>query len=530
MKLRALFFYVAFAVVASVIAVAMRDGGNESVISVLQPSQKKIAAQEALLEEDGSVAACMRDVRCPDCSVILLSVDSLRADHIGAYGYKRGTTPYFDELAKKGALFENYFSPSFLTPVSEMSVHTGMYPMAHKTTNFDTVLPEDITTLAQYFKQQGYATLALLSSPEFEINPALKTSFSRGFDRYEYVPDDLTVQNNNLRAFPHDDQSGAELDKLDTKKFFWWVAVGGVHWPYGEQGPNVFADDAYDGIFKDRHLEWWNAFQNIYEGVQYPDHRQLTKADIQYVIDQYDNGVIAFDDFLRQFMHKLARRNLLERTIVIIQSEHGEDLHEHGYFAHYDILDTQTHVPLLVLFPRAEKGCRIASFAGSADVFPTIVESLGRAPLGQFQGKSLLPIIHGSEKDGERQEVFLERSPLWEETFSIINALGQRGVTVRDEQHSDRGIRTPQWKYILRTSKQAMKKINWWQAITGKKMNFQPEELYDLAHDPGETKNVIDQHPNEAATLRQRLEIWAGTAIGASPKKADIEPTIQPYF
>src|SRR3989344_162377 len=100
-----------------------------------------------------SVASCTIDTACTGCNVILLSVDSLRADHIGAYGYERETTPYFDELAKKGALFENYFSPSFLTPVSEMSVHTGMYPTAHKTTNFDTVLPENITTLAQYFKQ-----------------------------------------------------------------------------------------------------------------------------------------------------------------------------------------------------------------------------------------------------------------------------------------------------------------------------------------------------------------------------------------
>lgn len=519
MKLRILLFYTAFVAMASIMAIVVDDARDINTTHIAQ----KINAENTVSSEgDVRATSCAIDARCPDCNIVLLSVDSLRADHVGAYGYERETTPYFDALAKKGVLFENYFSTSFLTPVSEMSVHTGMYPTAHKTTNFDTVLPEDITTLAQYFKQKGYATSALLSSPEFEINPALRKSFSRGFERYEYLEE---VQ----RAFPTREQVEEEIDTFSDKKFFWWVGVGGVHWPYGAQGPNVFADETYSGIFQNKPLEWWSVFQNIYEGVQYPEQVSVEDADIQYVIDQYDNGVRAFDEFLERFMNELTRRNLLDRTIIIIQSEHGEDLHEHGYFAHYDILDTQTHVPLLVLFPRLDTECRITSFAGSVDVFPTIVDVLGYPPLDQFQGTSLAPIIHGSEKDGARQEVFLERSPLWEETFSISASLKNRGIETGSERHKDIGIRTPRWKYISRTSKQAMEKIQWWRAVTGKKVQFPEEELYDLVSDPGEKKNVIGQYPDEAAALRKKLQSWF-EKISPPSQNTDTEPVIQPYF
>ena len=525
MKWRILLFYTVFVIAAGSVAIINGNGGkNNTDTAPVTKAESVEASPEALPAVNDETALCAIDVRCPDCNIILLSVDSLRADHVGAYGYKRDTTPYFDALAKKGALFENYFSTSFLTPVSEMSVHTGMYPTAHKTTNFDTVLPEDITTLAQYFKQKGYTTSALLSSPEFEVNPALRESFSRGFERYTYLEQEEVV-----RASPTSEQIKVEADVFSGKKFFWWVGIGGVHWPYGAQGPNVFADEAYSGIFQNKSLEW-GAFQNIYEGVRYPEQIPVGDADIQYVIDQYDNGVRAFDEFLKEFIGELRKKDLLEQTIIIIQSEHGEGLHEHGYFAHYDILDTQTHVPFLILFPGFDKECRITSFAGSVDVFPTITDVLGYAPLGQFQGASLAPIIRGSEKDGARQEVFLERSPLWEEIFSVSSILRQRGIEAENERHSDRGIRTPRWKYIQRTSSAAMERINWWQAMTGRKMNFPKEELYDLVDDPGETKNVIDQYPNEASELAQKLRARFDAISSAFSEDAEIQPTIQPYF
>ena len=96
-----------------------------------------------------------------DCNVILVSVDSLRADHMGIYGYKRNTTPNFDALAKKGTLFKNYYSPSYITPVTEATVQTGLYPTSHGVTNFDSLLPKNRTLLPEYMKKLGFRTQAI---------------------------------------------------------------------------------------------------------------------------------------------------------------------------------------------------------------------------------------------------------------------------------------------------------------------------------------------------------------------------------
>lgn len=488
-----------------------------------------LADNEKLFINDGVSVACENEVRCSDCNVILLSVDSLRADHVGAYGYERDTTPYFDALAKNNVLFENYFSTSFLTPVSEMTVHTGMYPSANMVTNFDTILPEDRLTIGQYFKEKGYATSALLSSPEFEINPALKESFSRGFSRYEYVVDHSGLMN-SLRAFPSSEQVQKEIEIIENGKFFWWVALGGVHWPYGEQGQNSFADKNYNGFFKGKSLHWFDVFEKIFQGKHYALDVKLEESDIRYVRDQYDNGVRAFDEFLKMFIEMLEQKNLLHKTVIVIQSEHGEDLHEHGYFAHYDVLDTQTHVPLLIISPQFQTGCKIASFAGSADVFPTIVEMVGHEQFRQFQGRGLAPIMRGSEKNGARQEVFLERNPLWEETKAVAPGFQNIGMVVQDGKHKDIGIRTSRWKYIERTSKKTMEGINWWQTMSGKKLQFPEAELYDLVNDPGETANVIDRYPQEAAALKQKLQTWFTAVTANSKRNGNTSPAIQPYY
>lgn len=482
------------------------------------------------LSSEKEISSIKKDIKllkdsCPDCNVVLISVDSLRADHVSAYGYKRETTPNFDKIAQKGALFLDYFAASFLTPVSEMSVHTGLYPSSHGVTNFNKFLPEDRITLAQYMKKRGYSTSALMSSPEFEVNLSLKESFSRGFDRYEYVGN-LPIS----RAYPVSDDLKSELDSFGKNKFFWWLAIGGVHWPYGEFSSDVFVDVDYGGILKDKELSW-NEFQNIYKGVHYPEGLKLDKSDIRYVRDQYDNGVKAFDGFLGNLFSELDQRKLIDNTIIVIQSEHGEGLHEHGYFAHYDVMDTQVHTPLLILYPHLKEGMRISSFAGSVDVLPTIMELLGVEVPDKIQGKSLAPIIMGKEPDGLRQEAFIERSPLWEEAhLGIRDFLKGIGVGFDGEEYKDIAIRTPKYKYILRISKERLERISWWGVLTGQNMMIPEAELYNLSSDPLEIKNVINQYPDEAVKLRKRLEEWFAGISTSLPPKVDSEQEIQPYF
>lgn len=209
-------------------------------------------------------------------------------------------------------------------------------------------------------------------------------------------------------------------------------------------------------------------------------------------------------------------------------------MHENGYIAHYDILDNQIHVPLLILSPCLKQGVKISSLAGSFDIFPTIAEMIGGASPAGIHGKSLLPLMNSQEADGLRQEIFIERIPLWEETLAggiyMGEALKQKGIEIGSERHKDIAVRTPKWKYIWRMSKEQMEKISRWQFASGKKIEIPEAELYDLQNDPLETKNVIDQYPAEAAQLRKKLEEWHKKIMASSPSDVKRSGPMMPYF
>lgn len=488
-------------------------------------------ADNSKKQSSGENAA--NNITCPNCNVVLISVDSLRADHIGAFGYKRNTTPNLDKLVKRGFLFLNNFNPSFITPVSEASLMTGLFPTSHGVANFNMLLPKTILTMPQYLKGNGYETSALLSSPEFMTNPAMLSSFSRGFDKYEYSNQEYLhdYYNNSAkaRAVPNLDAINSKLDYFNGKKFFLWLGIGTVHWPYGKN-IDEYGDKNYSGVFKGKTLDW-RTFQNVYKGIVYPEKLALTNADVQYIIDQYDNGIKTFDAFLGQFVGELKKRGLFKNTIVILESEHGEDLNEHGYFAHYDIMDTQVHTPLFIFVPSSQKGAEISSLISSVDVFPTLIELLGDRVPKELQGKSLLPIISGNEQDGRRNEVYIERNPLWEELKETIRyVLQKQGIKIEEGKYKDIAIRTPEWKYILRTAGERVEKISWWAYITGKPITVPKEELYNLIKDPLETKNVVGEEPEKAAEFRKKVNAWYAKISQTAPKKIEYIPSIQPYF
>lgn len=467
-------------------------------------------------------STCTQNLSCPDCNLILISVDSLRADHVGVLGYKRNTTPNFDSLSKKGVLFTNYFTSSFLTPVSEMSVHTGMYPTSTGVRNFDTILPDKITTLPQILKREQYLTSALLSSPEFEINPALKTSFSRGFDSYKYQSEEI-----NLRDLPKFSQVSTELDQFGKQKFFFWLVLGEIHWPFGKYSPNKFASVDYHGFFKGKELDW-ETFQKVYQDRVYPENIPLSETDIQYVKDSYDNGIGYFDSYLGKLVDFLKKRGLLDKTVLVIVSEHGEELGEHDYFAHYDIFDNQVHTPLLILSPKITTGTKIETLVSGVDVLPTVLELMGLASPNQVQGQSLVPLFCDKQTN-ENRAVFIERNPLWEETIVAKYLLQNRGINIGEERHQDVAIRTKNWKYIWRMSKAQMEKISWWAALSGQKISIPEAELYNLTDDQMESKNVVDKFPDVAQNLKKQLEQWFSVVNGKAPAQK-LLPGIQEYF
>lgn len=466
--------------------------------------------------------SCQQKPTCFNCNLILISADSLRSDHVGAFGYKRNTTPNFDKLAKNGVLYKNFYTTSYLTPISEMSLQTGMYPSTNGYTRFEAPLSDKYLTIAQILKKDSYNTYAVHSSPEFGYYDRELQSFDRGFDSYTHF--DKSLNQYDVRKVP-DMSSITKLWEISkNNKFFNWISVGSIHWPYGLFAKDLYTSKEYNGYFKNKTLEW-GTFKNIYNNTVYPEKKKLTPSDVQYIVDMYDNGITQFDDFLGDLYSQLERRNLLQKTIIVIESEHGEDFGEHGYFSHYDIRDNQVHTPLLIIYPDSISK-QINSLVSSVDVLPTILDLLGIGIPKQVQGNSTVPLYCGQEKDN-RNMVFIERNPLWEES-AIASDMNLRGIKTQIG-NKDIAVRTDNWKFILRYSKKALEEESWWGYITGTKIVIPEKELYDLKKDPLELNNIVSSEPQVANNLEKILIDWKEKIENINPDRKQY-PLIQKYF
>lgn len=471
--------------------------------------------------------SCLESIVCPDCNVILLSVDSLRADHTSLLGYHRDTTPFLKELANKSQVFSQYITTTHLTITTEMSLHTGMYPSSSGFTQFDSTLREGIDTIASVLRRNGFRTYAAHSSPEFLDRPEVARSFRK--DYHWYMPLD------QRRA------TGKNLDYLDSiitdirdNKFLLWVTIGSVHWPFGYGLPNVFADPDYQGYWSNK-VVGFPEVQYIYDRVKYPNDQEtqqtpMTDADLHHVIDMYDNGIRDFDVFVSEFMNVLKRRGIDEKTILVISSEHGEDMHDHKYFAHYDIHDSQIHTPLLMYVPGYQTPHVVDTPTSTVDVLPTILHILGIYPPAQTQGQTMLPYLCQDRPPEPDRYTFTERVPQWERVIwerPAMEPYRDEILKFRPDEH-DIAIRSSEWKYVIRRSAPFLRNISWWSATAGITMNYPPEELFRLSVDPGETVNVAAQYPDIVNDLRSRLLIQWDRIYRPSPQPQ--RGRIQEYF
>jgi arylsulfatase A-like enzyme len=464
--------------------------------------------------------------RCEGCNVILVSIDSLRADHMSLHGYKRPTTPEIDSWAAGGVVFEKFFSTSYLTPISEAGVHTGRYPETNGVIGFRSHIAPSVQTMAELLQEAGYDTATFGNSPEFLVHESLRKSFSRGMARYE-----VTERFANGRRLDWPAIEGFLNSRGKTEKpFFLWVPLGAAHAPFGQGAEPRFNDPAYNGPFLA--VQFYANLQFYYDGWLYdltspkwrfqlfevhkenlPMHVvkkkleqvkwpvRVGKKDIQYMVDLYDNGVRLASEEFGRLLERVKGAGLLENTVIVLQSQHGETLGEHGYIAHYDIWDDSTHVPLVVTSPAISDPRRIPHLASGVDVLPTVLDHLGlKAPALDGQpllGPSAIP----------RQEVFLTRTPLWE---SILRIDGENNIFDRFRAQDDKigfkdyAIRTPTEKLIHRRARLAEEQFSAWTYVTGKKIRRSEWEAYDLVKDPGEQKVITKLSPRLEA-LRDRL-------------------------
>jgi len=498
-------------------------------------------------------------------NVILITLQCLRADHLGAYGYGRGTSPNMDELAKSSVLFENAISQANLTPIAQMSAMTSQYPRVNGMVSFE-VAKESVSsrTLPEILKYYDYTTAATISSPEFFmrfdtssgelINPG--DVFSRSFDYFGRTA--RGPSGASLRVAPTD--AFRWLRENSDRKFFLWIGSGLLHMPYAATVPepykSMYDPPGYTPFWKRPVLgdgsgddaPSYDIFSRVYRGEYYRDFKpvyRLKKEDVDYVIGRYDAGVYYTDRFVGELLQLLDSLKLKEKTLIVLQSMHGDDLGENGLFFHYDVTDPVVKNALLVRFPKGENGGRrITEQVQGLDVMPTILNYLDIPVPHDAQGTSLMPLVRKEQGAKGSEKVFIDRLPWWEYTLSswyleMQGAQGKEFSPMETEKLAvysrllkdnlanlgyppgDIAVRTPQWKLIVRKNRQLLEKLSWWGFITGTPRKFPDLELYDLNSDPLETTNVAEKHPEVVDRLKKELLEWDASV---EKKKAGYAP------
>ena len=304
-------------------------------------------------------------------NVVVITIDTLRADHVGCYGYKQIHTPNIDALAADGARFERAYAAVPVTLPSHTVMFTGTYPMLNGMHDFAAnKLNATQPTLAAVLKEHGYATAAVVGSAVLDSRFGL----NRGFDFYYDHFDFNRLQESNLEEMerPGNMVADVTLDWLArnyNKKFFLWMHLYDPHYPYHPPAP-------YAAEYKDR----------PYDG-------EIAFADAQV------GRVIRF----------LKSKGLYNNTLIVLSGDHGESLGEHGEKTHgFFIYNATLHVPFMIHLPGTAAPRVVPELVSLADLMPTVLQTLKMETPSQVQGRSLLPLIKAKPKDEEARSLYAE--------------------------------------------------------------------------------------------------------------------------
>jgi arylsulfatase len=312
--------------------------------------------------------------------VLLVVVDTLRADHLGCYGYGRPTSPVIDRLASEGALFERVVSASAFTGPAVASIHTGRYPRCHSfgVANGSFLLAPEEETVAERFRAAGYRTGAVVCNP---VLPR-RLGFDQGFETYDHrMQQREKVRNAPERvAAPATDAAIAWLEGLAADEpFFLWVHYMDPHGPYTpppeleaafapeEPGPAIPPPPAKGANNGKGFVPWYQAVREEHHLFEY--------------VGRYDGEIAYMDRELGRLFDALRAMGRYEDTLIVLTSDHGEALGEGGYYFCHGQHPTpdQSFVPMIVKHPLAPAGARVGSAAGHVDVYRTLTAELGEA-------------------------------------------------------------------------------------------------------------------------------------------------------
>ncbi len=412
-------------------------------------------------QDDPSAISTLRER--DDLNVAFFLIDTLRADRLGSYGYPRPTSPRLDELARTGVVFERVVAQSSWTKTSMASLWTATNPARHGVLRFNHALPTEAVLPAEQLAEAGFQTAGIWRngwvSPNF--------GFGQGFESY-------------IRPKPGRERVQMQRNSPTAPKL-----VG---------TDEDIADSAIEFLenFGDRRFFLYMHFMDVH---QYVFDSESAVFGTSYS-DAYDQSILWTDRVIAHIVQRMDELGVLERTLLVFASDHGEAFREHGGEGHAQNLYREVvHVPLIFVLPfRLEPGIRVPQTVSNVDVWPTIFDLLGMEPLPGADGRSLVPLMEAASGGGSGPPVFSQLDRRW----------GRPG----EEPAPMVAVTRDNLRLLLPVDR--------------------PEaaELYDHASDPAESQNLAEVRPEEAKQLRELADAHLAGAESpwqAAPKEVELD-------
>src|SRR3989338_931852 len=387
-------------------------------------------------------------------NLVLIGIDTLRADHLSCYGYHRNTSPNIDKLAQESMLFKNCFSQSQRTAPAFMSIMSSLYPTFHGVmANISQKgrawqIQRKAKTLAEIMKDAGYATAAF--TEDAMLFPEI--GFSKGFDIYSTTPHPLSRPENHPLV--------KWILSKQSDRFFVFFHTYAPHSPYLPPEPYIdMYDKNYNGAIP-RSFEELSKLNTTFYNLM--KKLKSDEKEVERLKALYDSSINYVDSFIGFLITFLKAKKLIEKTVVVFTSDHGEEFMEHGGLYHKKFYDEILRVPLMIRLPKSEKSGVTEQIVRSIDIAPTVLDFLQIKIPDMFQGESLLEAC--------------------EKTLGLIAPA---------EYAYSSALRTSHYKYIFHAA--------------GKSKNAPETELYNVALDPEEKENMSDVSPQLVERLHFEL-------------------------
>jgi len=474
------------------------------------------------------LGACAPSDPGPIRHVLLISLDTTRADHLDPYGAERPTTPRIAALADGGVLFEQVLSPAPTTLAAHTSIMTGAYPQAHGVARNGFNVNAENVMLAELLAAEGFHTAAFLGSwalhSSFDFNQGFDT-FDESFDVRAFEEEGAAHDQDQRGADQVTDALLAHVDQVEAERMFLFAHYFDAHQPYEPPAPHgqpfLRPGQIQKAAGRDIAFAVGNHSQRIL-GRSLTVSHLITHGLYRPLVEQADGearsfdrdlanlyaGEVAFVDLqIARLLGGLAERGILQDALVILTGDHGETFWEHGDVWNHGlwVYETTVRVPLIMSFPDGRgAGTRIPMPVSTIDIVPTLCDLLGVDQPDRVEGVSLVPLLAGET---------IERGPVFSQATQPLSRKVEQH-TIWPNQFKPKAIRSGRWKYV-----QAPYLASAGRSAQAMRAGPGLEQLFDLESDPGEQSNLLDGDLTSEAVaahsrLRAELEEWAA---GADP-------------